>query len=70
MDCREDCYIIFDDYGMNKWKHDVRRAVDQAIESNAIEVIKEIGHSNGHNFGGGRILEGPEGLITKIKWNK
>lgn len=68
MDCEKDCYIIFDDYGMNMWKDDVRRAVDQAIESKVIEVVKEIGHGSGHNFGGGRILEKSEGLITKIKF--
>tara|TARA_R110002050_G_scaffold216914_1_gene352971 strand:+ start:373 stop:969 length:597 start_codon:yes stop_codon:yes gene_type:complete len=70
MNCKKDCYIIFDDYGMNRWKDDVRRAIDEAIEANAIEVVKEIGHPLGHDFGGGRVLEGPEGLITKIKWNE
>ena len=33
-----------------------------------IEVVKEIGHGSGHNFGGGRTLEKSEGLITKIKF--
>ena len=70
MNCENDCYIIFDDYGMNRWQNDVRRAIDQAIDSETLEIIQEIGYPTGHDFGQNRILLGPEGLITKIKWNK
>lgn len=73
MNCSEECYIVFDDYGSIP---DVRRAIEHAINLNYLEAIQEIGHSTGHNFGNGtkggpdRILAAPEGLITKIIWHE
>lgn len=75
LNCSEDCYIIFDDYGANCHINTVKKAVDEAINCGAIQIIKEIGHTAGHNFGSGnkngpdRILLNTEGLITKIIWN-
>ena len=69
MQCSEECYIVFDDYGLIP---DVRAAVDYAINQKCLTVIAEIGHEAGHNFGIGnkegddRILQKSEGLITKI----
>lgn len=74
MNCSEECYIIFDDYGADCHQYSVKKAIDEAIELNALIPIKEIGHGPGHNFGTGdkggpdRILLNSEGLITKIKW--
>ena len=65
----EECYIAFDDYGLIP---EVRAAVDAAIKANYLEVVQEIGHQAGHNFGtadkGGadRVLEKSEGLITRM----
>ena len=73
MNCSEECYIVFDDYGSIP---DVRRAIDHAINMRYLEQVQEIGHSKGHNFGNGtkggpdRILAGPEGLITKVVWHE
>lgn len=75
MNCSEDCYIIFDDYGCIKHK-DIKEVVDLALSTNKLSLIKEIGHTKGHNFGTGnkggqdRILHASEGLITKINWIK
>ena len=69
MNCSEECYIVFDDYGLIP---EVRAAVDYAIEQNSLTIVAEIGHEAGHNFGTGnkggedRILQKSEGLITKI----
>ena len=69
MQCAEECYLVFDDYGLIP---EVRAAVDKVIESGNLEIVTEIGHKTGHNFGNGnkggadRILEKSEGLITKI----
>jgi hypothetical protein len=73
MNCSEECYIVFDDYGSIP---DVRKAIDHAISMKYLEEVQEIGHSKGHNFGNGtkggpdRILAGPEGLITKVIWHE
>lgn len=70
--CSENCYIVFDDYGCNVHRDEVKRAVDEIISQNIVKVEKGIGHGVGKNFGsrnpGGqdRILEDHEGLITKI----
>jgi predicted rRNA methylase YqxC with S4 and FtsJ domains len=75
MNCTDECYIIFDDYGCNVHKDGVKAAVDEATKENIISVVKGIGHKAGYNFGTGgktgpdRILEDFEGLITKINWN-
>lgn len=74
MNCSEECYIIFDDYGANCHVNTVKKAIDQAIQMNILLLIKGIGHSEGYNFGNGnkggedRILKDYEGLITKINW--
>lgn len=73
MNCSEECYLVFDDYGLIP---DVRKAVDEAINLNYLEVMQEIGHGAGHNFGNGvkggpdRVLATSEGLITKVNWHK
>lgn len=75
MNCAEDCYIIFDDYGLDSFKHHIKKAVNEAIAIGALQSIKGIGHEAGFNFGKGnktgpdRILEDFEGLITKINWH-
>lgn len=74
MNCNEDCYIIFDDYGADCHINTVKKAVNDACALNYISVIEKIGHQAGHNFGNGnkggqdRILLDSEGVITKIKW--
>ncbi len=72
MYCMDSCYIIFDDYGMNKFKDHVKKAVDEMVKSGALTIIKEIGHKSGHSFGGDppRVLSSSEGIITKINWQK
>jgi hypothetical protein len=68
--CKEDCYIVFDDYGMSQYEMHVRRAVNEAIDKNILQPVINIGHDIGHNFGGDppRILSQSEGLISKIIW--
>lgn len=68
--CAEDCYIVFDDYGLAQYKNHVHKAVNEAIEIGALVYIKGIGHEEGHNFGGTppRILQTNEGLITKVNF--
>jgi len=63
------CYFVFDDYGLEHYSWEVRRAVDEVIQADYLEVVKNIGHKPGFNFGGypPRILTKDEGLITKIK---
>jgi hypothetical protein len=68
--CAEDCYIVFDDYGLEQYKDHVHKAVNEAIGLGALTYIKGIGHEVGHNFGGTppRILQNYEGLITKVNF--
>jgi hypothetical protein len=68
--CNDDCYIVFDDYGVEQYELQVRRAVNEAIDKKILQVVTTIGHEIGHNFGGTppRILSQPEGIITKIIW--
>ena len=81
MNCAEECYIIFDDYGLSRHSKHVKRAVDQAINQNILSKVKGIGHPKGHNFKSlnryGEVnswidptyeLIAPEGLITKVNW--
>jgi hypothetical protein len=76
MNCAQDCYIIFDDYGADCHQRTVKKAVDEAIEIGALEIVKEIGHKTAYNFGTGgkggpdRILLNTEGIITKILWHE
>ena len=70
LNCNEDCYIAFDDYGMSHYELEVKKAVNEALTSNALHLIKGIGHDKGFDFGGTppRVLTESEGLITKINW--
>jgi hypothetical protein len=71
MNCSEECYIIFDDYGLRAHSEDVKRAVDQAISQNILTLVKGIGHSKGYSFkpeDPKYMLEASEGLITKVNW--
>lgn len=70
LNCDENCYIVFDDYGLQQYKNDVNKAVNEAIDLGALSFVKGIGHDSGYNFGGipSRILENSEGLITKINF--
>lgn len=74
LNCNPECYLVFDDYGCNVHRSTVRVAVDKALDMEIITKVCDAGHSTGYNFGNGgnggidRILEGPEGLITKINW--
>jgi len=76
MNCSKDCYVIFDDYGADCHANTVKLAVDKALQSNILSLVKGIGHEKGYNFGNGgkggndRILENYEGLITKIIWHE
>ena len=53
MNCSSECYIVFDDYGMNSQKNDVKKAVDEDISKNFITLIDKIGHQSGYDFGEG-----------------
>lgn len=70
LNCSEDSYIIFDDYGLVKWEPHVHKAVNEAVSIGALKIEKFIGHEAGYNFGGTppRILKYNEGVITKIKF--
>ncbi len=74
MNCSEDCYLLFDDYG-STINPGIKQAVNYAKDMGALEIVKFIGHSEGHNFGnavkGGpdRILVDHEGVITKVIWH-
>ena len=67
--CSEECYIIFDDYGCNVHRDEVKRAIDEMISAEALEVVREIGHTVGYEFGNNKFLEASEGLITKVIWH-
>ena len=64
----DECYIVFDDYGMNVHRNHVKRAVDEFIDLGKIKIIKKIGHTPGHIFNKekNRVLEDHEGLICKV----
>ena len=68
--CENDCYIVFDDYGLEQYKDHVHKAVNQAFNMGVLSYVKGIGHETGYNFGGHppRILHNYEGLITKINF--
>jgi hypothetical protein len=74
MSCEEDCYILFDDYGSNV-NPGIKQAVNQAVDSKILEIVKFIGHKKNYNFGTGtkggndRILQDHEGVITKVIWH-
>lgn len=64
----DECYIVFDDYGMNVHRNHVKRAVDEFIDLGKIKIIKKIGHTPGHIFNKekNKVLEDHEGLICKV----
>jgi hypothetical protein len=70
LNCEAESYIVFDDYGSDQYKYEVKKAVDEAINLGALNVMKKIGHESGTNFGGipARVLLDHEGLITKINF--
>jgi hypothetical protein len=59
------CYIIFDDYGLDIHVDDVKKAVDECIYNNKIELVKKIGFQSGDTLRG-NIFEDAEGLICRI----
>ena len=69
MNCERDCYIIFDDFGLDKFKDSVKRAVLEAVEQNILEVVSYIGHEPGTTFDGEYYLSDREGAITKVIWS-
>lgn len=69
MNCEQDCYIIFDDFGLDKFKDSVKRAVLEAVEQNILEVVSYIGHEPGTTFDGECYLTDREGVITKVIWS-
>jgi hypothetical protein len=68
MNCEKDCYIIFDDFGLDKFKDTVKRAVQSAVEQGIVEIVKYIGHEPGTTFDGESYLTDREGVITKVIW--
>lgn len=68
MNCEKDCYIIFDDFGLDKFKDTVKRAVQTAVEQGVVEIVKYIGHEPGTTFDGQSYLTDREGVITKVIW--
>lgn len=65
-------YLIFDDYGLEQYKEEVKAAVNQGIQMGAFKIAARIGHECGHNFGGEppRILSDSEGLICKVQFQE
>ena len=59
-----ECYIIFDDYGLFE---DVKRAVDEYVESKKLSFVKYIGEPAGSDCRTGKVLQDWEGIICK-KW--
>tara|TARA_B100002019_G_C21251381_1_gene591309 strand:+ start:641 stop:2014 length:1374 start_codon:yes stop_codon:yes gene_type:complete len=66
IECDDDFYIVFDDYGLNVHEHDVKRAVDESIKNGNIELVKKIGCEPGHTFNTNRVLKDYEGLICRV----
>lgn len=72
LNCDSECFVVFDDYGLESFEQHVRKAVEEARTVGALEAVKFIGHEPGHSFGGipQRILSSYEGIITKIIFQK
>lgn len=69
MNTSEECFIVFDDYGLDKFKSKVRKAVLDAIDNNVLEVVQYIGHEPAHNFVHDTLTD-YEGVITRLVRNK
>jgi hypothetical protein len=65
MSSGDSCYIIFDDYGLDKHVGDVKKAIDEFIDNNKIELVKKIGLQKGQTLGE-NVFEDDEGLICRI----
>jgi hypothetical protein len=63
-----ECYVVFDDFGLDQYSNTVKQAIQYAVDSNVLEYIGGIGHSAGCNFGGipPRILTDHEGVVTRV----
>lgn len=72
LNLEETCYLIFDDYGLEQYKEEVKAAVNQGIEVGAFKIAARIGHEAGHNFGGDppRVLSDSEGVICKVQFQE
>lgn len=57
-----ECYIVFDDYGLFP---DVKRAVDEYLESKKIQFVKYLGEPAGSDCRKGKTLKDWEGIICK-----
>lgn len=63
-----ECYVVFDDFGLEQYNQTVKQAIQYAVDSGILEYVGGIGHSAGFNFGGTppRILTDHEGVITRV----
>jgi hypothetical protein len=59
--------LIFDDYGLNQYEYTVKRAINEFVDKEVLEVLGYIGHSSGHSFDGSdeRTLTDYEGIICQ-----
>lgn len=59
--------FIFDDYGAEQYKDEVRRAVDEFVSRGKLEVLGYVGHEPGWTVDGtpGRTLTHYEGIICQ-----
>jgi hypothetical protein len=66
LDLEEPAYVIFDDYGL---ANSVYNAVHRFIGEGHLDIVAQIGHEAGHNFGGtpNRIIMDWEGVICLVK---
>ena len=63
----KEVYFVFDDYGLN-WGANagqVKQAVDEFVNNDTIEIVKEIGHPKGTLVAKDSVLGAVEGLICK-----
>ena len=57
-----ECYIIFDDYGLFE---NVKKAVDEYVESKKLKFVKHIGETAGSDCRPGKALKDWEGIICR-----
>ena len=63
----KECYIIFDDYGLQSHSKTVKKAVDDAINQGIFTLIRGIGHNKEHHFGDPKNpLTDYEGVIVQF----